>query len=190
MSCLVIQLPSSLSHMGLAYTVWQSTTPVINCIIATTNWSYVVIVTVVAKRHFQQYFCNIVTVSFIGRGNRDTRRKPPTCRMSLTNHYLGTVNFKCFNLEYGGTFTKLFMHVSSRNMFPTIRNLQIRVHVYRPCYCCGDWLTLGCFVPMIADVVVSFIGRWNRDTRRKPPTCRMSLTNHYLGTVNFKCQDI
>jgi hypothetical protein len=30
-----------------------------------------------------------------------------------------------FNLEYGGTFTKLFMHVSSRNMFPTIRNLQI-----------------------------------------------------------------
>ena len=37
-----------------------------------------------------------------------------------------------FNLEYGSTFTKLFMHVSSRNMFPTIRNLQIRVHVYRP----------------------------------------------------------
>ena len=26
------------------------------------------------------------------------------------------------NLEYGGTFTKLFMHVSSRNMFPTTRN--------------------------------------------------------------------
>jgi hypothetical protein len=56
-----------------------------------------------------------------------------------------------FNLEYGGTFTKLFMHVSSRNMFPTIRNLQIRVHVYRPCHCCGDWLNFGCFVPMIAD---------------------------------------
>jgi lauroyl/myristoyl acyltransferase len=34
-----------------------------------------------------------------------------------------------FNLEYGGTFTKLFMHVSSRNMLPTIRNLQIRKHV-------------------------------------------------------------
>jgi hypothetical protein len=31
-----------------------------------------------------------------------------------------------FNLEYGSTFTyKLFMHISSRNMFPTIRNLQI-----------------------------------------------------------------
>jgi hypothetical protein len=56
-----------------------------------------------------------------------------------------------FNFEYGGTFTKLFMHVSSRNMFPTIRNLQIRVHVYRPRHCCGDWLTFGCFVPMIAD---------------------------------------
>ena len=37
-----------------------------------------------------------------------------------------------FNLEYDGTFTKLFMHVSSRNMFPTTRNLKIRVHVYRP----------------------------------------------------------
>jgi hypothetical protein len=40
-----------------------------------------------------------------------------------------------FNLEYGGTFTKLFMHVSSRNMFPSTRNLQIRVHVYRPRHC-------------------------------------------------------
>ena len=56
-----------------------------------------------------------------------------------------------FNLEYDGTFTKLFMHVSSRNMFPTTRNLQIRVHVYRPLHCCGDWLTFGCFVPMIAN---------------------------------------
>ena len=35
-----------------------------------------------------------------------------------------------FNLEYDGTFTKLFMHVSSWNMFPITRNLQIRVHVY------------------------------------------------------------
>jgi hypothetical protein len=43
-----------------------------------------------------------------------------------------------FNLEYGGTFIKLFMPVSSRNMFPTTRNLQIRVHVYRPCHYCGD----------------------------------------------------
>ena len=56
-----------------------------------------------------------------------------------------------FNLEYGSTFTKLFMHVSSRNMFPTTRNLQIRMHVYHPRHCCGDWLTFGCFVPMIAD---------------------------------------
>jgi hypothetical protein len=56
-----------------------------------------------------------------------------------------------FNLEYCGTFTKLFMHVSSRNMFPTIRNLQIRVHVYHPRHCCEDWLNLGCFVPKIAD---------------------------------------
>jgi hypothetical protein len=43
------------------------------------------------------------------------------------------------------------MHVASRNMLPTTRNLQIHVHVYRPRYYCGDWLTFGCFVPMIAD---------------------------------------
>ena len=50
-----------------------------------------------------------------------------------------------FILEYGGTFTKLFMHVSSRNMFPTIRNLQIRVHVFRPRHWCGDWLIFWLF---------------------------------------------
>jgi len=37
------------------------------------------------QRHFQQYFCHIVAVSFIGGGNRSTLRKSPTCRMSLTN---------------------------------------------------------------------------------------------------------
>jgi len=35
-------------------------------------------------RHFQQYFSYIVTVSFIGGGNRSIQRKPPTCRKSLT----------------------------------------------------------------------------------------------------------
>jgi hypothetical protein len=37
--------------------------------------------------HFQQYFSNIVTVSFIGGGNRRTQRKPPTCCKSLTKLY-------------------------------------------------------------------------------------------------------
>ena len=32
------------------------------------------------KRHFQQYFGDIVVVSFIGGGNRSAQRKPPTCR--------------------------------------------------------------------------------------------------------------
>ena len=35
--------------------------------------------------YFQQQFSHIVAVSFIGRGKRMTRRKPPTCRKSLTN---------------------------------------------------------------------------------------------------------
>ena len=36
-------------------------------------------------RHFQQYFSYIVQGSFIGGRNQSTRRKPPTCRKSLTN---------------------------------------------------------------------------------------------------------
>jgi hypothetical protein len=35
--------------------------------------------------HFQQYFRYIMAVGFIGGGNRSTWRKPPTCRISLTN---------------------------------------------------------------------------------------------------------
>ena len=34
---------------------------------------------------FQKYFSDIVEVSFIGGGNRSTRRKLPTCCKSLTN---------------------------------------------------------------------------------------------------------
>jgi hypothetical protein len=34
---------------------------------------------------FQQYVSYIVAFSFIGGGNRSTRRKPSTCRKSLTN---------------------------------------------------------------------------------------------------------
>ena len=37
------------------------------------------------ERHFQQYFSYIMAVSFIGGGNRNTRRKQLTCRKSLRN---------------------------------------------------------------------------------------------------------
>ena len=40
----------------------------------------------VRVRILQQYFSYIVAVSFIGGGNHNTQRKPPTCRMSLTNY--------------------------------------------------------------------------------------------------------
>ena len=40
------------------------------------GWDYGV------ERQFQQYISYIVTVSFIGRGNQSTRRKPPTCPKS------------------------------------------------------------------------------------------------------------
>ena len=43
------------------------------------GWGYGV------KRHLQQYFSQIIAVSFIGGGNRSTQRKPQICRKSLKN---------------------------------------------------------------------------------------------------------
>ena len=37
-----------------------------------------------AEHHFQQYFSYILTVSFIGGGTWNIRRKPLTCHKSLT----------------------------------------------------------------------------------------------------------
>jgi len=39
----------------------------------------------IVANYFFQYFSIIVAISFIGAGNQSTRRKPPTCRKSLTN---------------------------------------------------------------------------------------------------------
>jgi len=50
--------------------------------------------------HFQQYFSYIVTVSFIGGGNRTTRRKPPTCRKPLTNFIIYIVVLKKFHVWF------------------------------------------------------------------------------------------
>jgi hypothetical protein len=57
----------------------------------------------------------------------------------------------CANCDiYLFVLKSLVEHVSSRTISPASRNMQIRVHVYRPRHCCGDWLTFGCFAPMIA----------------------------------------
>jgi hypothetical protein len=68
---------------------------------------------------------------------------------NIGSRLLQYINFKLILVSQKYTLTKLVMHVSSRNMFPTTRNLQIHVHVYRPRHCCGDWLIFDCFVPMI-----------------------------------------
>jgi len=39
----------------------------------------------VIQHHIQPYFSHIISVSFIGGGNRSTRRKPPTWHKSLTS---------------------------------------------------------------------------------------------------------
>ena len=51
------------------------------------------------KLYFQQYFSYIVAVSFIGGGNRRTRRKPLTCCKSLINFY--HIRERPFNLKGG-----------------------------------------------------------------------------------------
>ena len=55
---------------------------------------------------FQQYFSYIVAVSFIGGGNRNTRRIPQSCRNSLTNFItccIGLVRFEITLLVVIGT---------------------------------------------------------------------------------------
>ena len=65
------------------------------------------------KRHFQQYFSYIVSVSFIDGGNRSTRRKPPTCRQSLTNLAGETYRQSLTNLvrEWNSITTKIIITV-------------------------------------------------------------------------------
>ena len=52
-----------------------------------TKSCYRSVVEYISQYNFQQFFSYIVAVSFIGGGNRSTRRKPLTCRKSLTNFY-------------------------------------------------------------------------------------------------------
>jgi hypothetical protein len=63
----------------------------------------------VFDKYIQQYFNNIVALSFIGGGNRSTRRKPPTCPMTLTNYHImlyrvhfpmGEIRTHTFNGKY------------------------------------------------------------------------------------------
>jgi hypothetical protein len=65
----------------------------------------------------------------------------------LIQHFSKIVLYWCLDLIRHNIGT----HLKHNKYISTIRNLQIRVHVYQPRNCCGDWLTFGCFVPMIAD---------------------------------------
>jgi len=51
------------------------------------------------KHHFQQYFSYIVVVSFIGGRNRNTQRKPPTCRKSITHLQLANSGIRTHNFS-------------------------------------------------------------------------------------------
>jgi hypothetical protein len=94
----------------------------------------------VSKREIIKMQIEHTRLSFLDRQSSEQNNRK---LISLHNngedekHAHGFADLK-IHLEYGGIFTKLFMHVSSRNMFPTTRNLQIRVHVFRPRHYCGD----------------------------------------------------
>ena len=62
------------------------------------------------QHHFQQYFNYIVAVSFISGGNRRTRRKPPTCRKSLT-----LLNEKETKVDITNSISCLFIEVGKRS---------------------------------------------------------------------------
>ena len=63
-----------ISKFGFSFIVFNATF---------SNISVVTVSFIVSNATFSNI--SVVTVSFIGGGNRSTRRKPPTCRKSLTN---------------------------------------------------------------------------------------------------------
>ena len=93
----------------------------------------------------------IVAISFIGGGNRSTRRKPPTCHKSLTNIMLYTWPW-------------------SWRLVLLVEETGVPGENHRPAT--SHWQTLSHNVVHLAVIVaISFIGGGNRSTRRKPPTC-------------------
>ena len=90
--------------------------------------------------------------------------------------------------------TTIILHVYGRNMFIATRNLQIRVHVYRPRHYCGNWLTFGCFVPMIQiksnQKVLFKVGTFYNNTYLKNTQKRKNLKkiniNHAISNFEIK----
>jgi len=68
--------------------------------------------------HLQQYFSHIVVASFSGGVNRSTRRKPPTCRKSVTNLYVTMLSMIGTNNTPSKKYKELFI-MSSIVQFKT-----------------------------------------------------------------------
>ena len=67
---------------------------------------------------FTIFHLDIVVVSFIGGGNRSTRRKPPTCRKSRTNFITGFVTRLTRRVQELPTLPE---HLSSLPVFSGVR---------------------------------------------------------------------
>jgi hypothetical protein len=140
---------------------------------------------------YQVYKCFII--------NRSTRRKPPTCRRSLTNfivfffsslYVLSVLLFftKCYYPNIKSISVLLYwttVQFEIRNCRPLSDGFLvylISAFIFVEAYCfiiLGFWfIYIIVFQQYFSFIVaVSFIGGGNRSTRRKPPTCRRSLTN-------------
>jgi hypothetical protein len=65
--------------------VWWMTTTYIRAYCGSWHKYILFVCLMVFNATFKQYVSYIVAINFICGGNRRTRRKPPTCRKSLTN---------------------------------------------------------------------------------------------------------
>jgi hypothetical protein len=79
------------------------------------------------------------------------------------------------NLEYGGTFTKLFMHVSSRDMFTTTRNLQICVLILVQQFPQQNYCKAASNITYRPIIQAANTGRWYRPQIGADDTCRCTL---------------
>jgi hypothetical protein len=75
-----------------------------------------------AQRHFQQYFSDIVAVSFIGRGNQSIHRKPPLLRYTQQKQDTPRIRicffvYEVFNFQTNGSIGWEYVFRVDREMW-------------------------------------------------------------------------
>jgi hypothetical protein len=127
----------------------------------------------VFKHHFQEYSSYIVAVSFIGGGNRSTRRKPPTCHWQ-TFVFVNSDNVK--NEVKIRENSKKKRILSTRRKSPTCRKSLTKFNTY----CCIEYTSPWAGFELTTLVV---IGSYTSSYQ----TIMTTMSPGFFETYYFEC---